>query len=606
MVPFYAFLEKASVRSLCRGMIDTTLDMTWDYRLPTMLGRATLLGTRELDRHVSGTDICGVVLHPSKSKRHMSERREALPLSSDPTSTSTGGGGGHPRRNLGRSARRRRKKHLELEQLERSLLLLGGTTTTAPNDDKKTKEVRHELLSGSSSLSVDRHWGGSRIAHLRHERPTQWKSPQDPVALQRQLGYVPGNAIAVATRLQDLYPSSPNNNNNNSRHGPPPLLWPTTTNSSDSASSQQPFQLLATDTPETPVVVQLYPLAWRKEHGGGKAQGCSFKSRKRKRWQQQPLDDNNKNNSKTGKEEDDTCHSTKETDAGNDNDDDNHNVPVQGTTSNDSSVPDHETDDPPYNDQETTTPTNTNSSTVVVVEPFPTMYWLTHPLLKVWVSQLEVQGMGVEFQERLNQDEPSLQRMYRAHQAYGHERLQLLLLPTTTPPPLMVSSSLQQPQEEKEGEPEGEPTDRRQTAHEKDQDNGMSPPNGSSSAHNDRITHPNNPITHQQQQQQEQPQAETEDDHPDESIRRRWSSRLENLGIAGIRNFAAVKCLHAHCAHVLSGGAGSQDNVVGHWVVEALRQRILQQQTQARAQTGVVVEAPVHTTTTTTTNKANP
>ena len=524
----------------------------------------------------------------------MSEKREALPLSSaDPTSTG-GGGGGHPRRNLGRSARRRRKKHLELEQLERSLLLL-GTTTTAPNDKKK-KEVLHEVLSGScsSSLSVDRHWGGSRIAHLRHERPTQWKSPQDPVALQRQLGYVPGNAIAVATRLHDLYPSSPNNNNNNNnnsrrrRHGPPPLLWPT----SNSSSSKQPFQLLATDTPETPVVVQLYPLAWRKEHGGGKAQGCSFKSRKRKRWQQQPLDDNNNNNN--GEEKDDTRHTTKGPDTGKDNDP---NVPVQGTTSNDSSVPDHEMDDHPNND---TTTTNTTSSTVVV-EPFPTMYWLTHPLLKVWVSQLEVQGLGVEFQERLNQDEPSLQRMYRAHQAHGHERLQLLR-PTTIPPPL-VSSSLQQPQEEKEGEP----TDRRQTAQDKDQDNGTSPPNGSSSAHINRIA---NPIT--QQQDQEQPQAETEDDHRDESIRRRWSSRLENLGIAGIRNFAAVKCLHAHCAHVLSGGAGSQDNVVGHWVVEALRQRILQQQAQAQQapqqQTGVVVEAPVHTTTTTTTttNKVNP
>lgn len=41
-------------------------------------------------------------------------------------------------------------------------------------------------------------------------------------------------------------------------------------------------------------------------------------------------------------------------------------------------------------------------------------------------------------------------------------------------------------------------------------------------------------------------------------------------GIAGNRNFHTVKCLHAHTAHVLSGGAGAKENVVGQWVLKEL------------------------------------
>lgn len=46
-------------------------------------------------------------------------------------------------------------------------------------------------------------------------------------------------------------------------------------------------------------------------------------------------------------------------------------------------------------------------------------------------------------------------------------------------------------------------------------------------------------------------------------------------GVAGMapRAHGAVKCLHAHAAHYLSGRAGSADNVVGRWVVERLQQQ---------------------------------
>ena len=47
---------------------------------------------------------------------------------------------------------------------------------------------------------------------------------------------------------------------------------------------------------------------------------------------------------------------------------------------------------------------------------------------------------------------------------------------------------------------------------------------------------------------------------------RNWEAPLREVGIAGLRNFERVKCLHAHYAHFLASG----DNEVGRWVHEEL------------------------------------
>ncbi|OQR93257.1 hypothetical protein ACHHYP_02746 [Achlya hypogyna] len=47
-----------------------------------------------------------------------------------------------------------------------------------------------------------------------------------------------------------------------------------------------------------------------------------------------------------------------------------------------------------------------------------------------------------------------------------------------------------------------------------------------------------------------------------------WERALKDVGIAGIRNRASVKCLHTHYAHYLATG----DNLVGAWVHEALQE----------------------------------
>ncbi len=49
--------------------------------------------------------------------------------------------------------------------------------------------------------------------------------------------------------------------------------------------------------------------------------------------------------------------------------------------------------------------------------------------------------------------------------------------------------------------------------------------------------------------------------------KKHWVRALRDVGIAGIRNPASVKCLHTHYAHYLATG----QNLVGQWVHEALK-----------------------------------
>ncbi|ETV95644.1 hypothetical protein H310_11065 [Aphanomyces invadans] len=48
--------------------------------------------------------------------------------------------------------------------------------------------------------------------------------------------------------------------------------------------------------------------------------------------------------------------------------------------------------------------------------------------------------------------------------------------------------------------------------------------------------------------------------------KKRWVRALRDVGIAGIRNPASVKCLHTHYAHYLA----THNNLIGQWVHEEL------------------------------------
>ena len=62
----------------------------------------------------------------------------------------------------------------------------------------------------------------------------------------------------------------------------------------------------------------------------------------------------------------------------------------------------------------------------MLIEPFPTIYWLTHPLLRCLVSKLELEGYGIQLERRLQNDSTAVQMMTRAHEAYGQERYSFL------------------------------------------------------------------------------------------------------------------------------------------------------------------------------------
>lgn len=191
-----------------------------------------------------------------------------------------------------------------------------------------------------------------------------------------------------------------------------------------------------------PIVLQLYPIAIRDSYEGGRSDGRKFKGRKR---------GNSRIQQKQGAED------------GEQNPD--------------------ETDDGP------------------LIEPFPTMYWLTHPLLRTLTSKQEVgHTHNVKILEaRLGREESALASMVKAHDNYGESRWNLL-----TP---------------------------------EDQENISG---------------------------------------------RGWEAALRATGVAGIRKPFAIKCLHAHLAHYLSGGGA--DNLVGKWVLDELLQHVKDRKEQSTAQ----------------------
>lgn len=274
-------------------------------------------------------------------------------------------------KSTGRAARHRRRKLRDIQQAEEAL-----------REGRKLSSI----MEGSTVIPTDR----SEVwpAVLDHRIKHQWNA-DDESALVGQLGYLPGNAISVCARANQV-----------SCLG-------------DSAGME-------------PVVVKLYPIVIREESIGKIVDGKRCKARKRMRQ-------------------------TRDIAEMSDSFSDKH-----------------------------------------LIEPFPTIYWVTNPKLRILISKLELESFGIKLEKHLESDTESLESMKRAHLAYGKRRRELL----------------------------------------SDSDN--------------------------------------------ELIRKRkWESAFaETRGVAGIRNHAAIKCLHAHVAHFLSGETGSNDNVVGRWVMQEVESRL--------------------------------
>jgi hypothetical protein len=264
------------------------------------------------------------------------------------TTTTTTTTTNHTKRHVGRAARRRRRKWKEICRIEQTLLEDEGEEEVFGVSKMNRKSCITTATAAAVVLPADRDHIWPSVLALRIT--SGWDTSADAIALTSQLGYTPGNAIRIVSRVKDV----------------PMLLQP---------------HLIMSHNCNSPVVVQLYPMVWRDPHEGGKSGGRLFKSRKRQRCWPSP--------------------------------------PQSVASTSVSTI--------------STTATTTTAATFLLekeanmlMEPFPTIYWLTHPLLRCLVSKLEWEGYGIQLEQRLRNDTASLAMMNQAHMAYGQERWNLL------------------------------------------------------------------------------------------------------------------------------------------------------------------------------------
>ncbi len=351
------------------------------------------------------------------------------------------------RRKLGRAARRRRNKVRAIRQSVKNLL--SGNISSTKHQDTNSENVDENISCLPTDRSNSLPGVITRRKQFNHQKDDFFMNglngmnKDDETMLTSQLGFIPGNAISVVARVKNIEMLYPRLFKLLSSYEFDNTII-------DAASKEQNLN--------HPLVLQLYPLVTRDVYNGGKSDGRKFKSRKRGYSHIDPNDN--------------PC-----TDEQSDLDEENLNSPVNDSL----------------------------SSSSLTIEPFPTMYWLTHPHLRTLISQLEIEPKHnvKTVEDKLSSSTDNLIAMSKAHESYGKARWQLL-------------------------------TDE------------------------DRI----------------------------ETKNRNWSDALGiKRGVAGIRNFEAVKCLHAHAAHYLAqceinrmDQIDSQDlpeNLVGRWVLEAVEELIL-------------------------------
>ncbi len=231
--------------------------------------------------------------------------------------------------------------------------------------------------------------------------------PRDEKALKSQLGYIPGNAICVAAR------------------SPPHFLecGKVQLEDGEKCSKHVHEKMQKTnggkvrndddDEAASPSVVKLYPIAVRESYCGGKKDGRKFKGRKRGNMRR--------------KEDDQAV-----IDATDDHirhDDSEHEESARGKAVRGWFVDSSEENNGQNSDRSSTVGQNyTVTASNQIIEPFPTLYWLTSPTLRTYISRIELSKThNVQQMERRLQSSPShLSQMKRAHKSYGETRWSLL------------------------------------------------------------------------------------------------------------------------------------------------------------------------------------
>mmetsp|Transcript_20644 Transcript_20644/g.44844 ORF Transcript_20644/g.44844 Transcript_20644/m.44844 type:complete len:463 (-) Transcript_20644:147-1535(-) len=269
---------------------------------------------------------------------------------------------------------------------------------------KRRCTVTHHVAADGSSLE-EAHHDDVVVETKEDDDASSLLDPKDEVALQSQLGFIPGNAVCVAARLSKE-------------------LSMNTSNQEDSP----------------PSVVKLYPMVVRESYHGGKSDGRAFKGRRRGGMRVEDKMKDDDSGGATGSKGDcEDDHDQKASEVGTASSD-NHATTDECKNERawvvePSSNVDKSTDK--VNDGDTTTNNNNQQERHPeqqpdpprqIIEPFPTLYWLTSPLLRTQISKLEIsKDHNVPTMEKRLRSSPSnLRQMERAHKSYGTKRWELL------------------------------------------------------------------------------------------------------------------------------------------------------------------------------------
>lgn len=435
------------------------------------------------------------------------------------------------RRNLGRQARKRRKKYLEIEAAASAFVAAAAAGSVETKATERAGDGHQEGLGSDSittaSKSTTTILPTDRGYVLDDVRKRTVLSEDDRRDLIRQLGYLPGNALRVVARVEDAFSpedlerifaaaavapktttarqsesatatdasntnvSSNLNNNNDSENKVTTDTNGTTTinaNQTNERRAKNMTSVIRTIIKE-PLVIKLYPLVLRDE---------SSSTKRRRKRRREEVNNNSTNHHGTNKNETAPANANA-----------NATIPTTGTGT-----------DPARNAIGVAVADSSKSAPLM--EPFPTIYWVTHPLIKALISKLELDRVNVQFEKRLLDEDGErnqsgncnptaencnnegdchssapLASMRRAHKSYGKERRGLL-----------SSRDMEYVKGRRWYD--------------------VSSSNGKNST----------------------------------------APFSDGCGVAGIRNPKAVKCLHSHAAHYWSG---NDDNIVGYWVWERLK-----------------------------------
>eukprot|EP00579_Thalassiosira_antarctica_P016907 CAMPEP_0201934760 /NCGR_PEP_ID=MMETSP0903-20130614/34248_1 /ASSEMBLY_ACC=CAM_ASM_000552 /TAXON_ID=420261 /ORGANISM="Thalassiosira antarctica, Strain CCMP982" /LENGTH=433 /DNA_ID=CAMNT_0048475033 /DNA_START=28 /DNA_END=1326 /DNA_ORIENTATION=- len=284
-----------------------------------------------------------------------------------------------------------------------------AVTTAVPSDRGYTLEgvkVRRREERERRSHSILKHDGLPVAAQDVNPIDDALLDPNDEHQLQSQLGFIPGNAVCVAARLSKefdaVFKSQSSNSNNDGQE--------------KEATMENSLEIIKNELAQ-PSVVKLYPMVVRESYRGGKSDGRAFKGRRRGAMRVKGKGDDE--GSAVGavgsqdKGEPNTSERSKKERSW---------VVESSTNINQDTTPAHDTN-PPHNGKN-----NQQEPPQQIIEPFPTLYWLTSPLLRTFISKIEISKDNgvVKMEERLRSSPSFLSQMERAHKSYGKHRWELL------------------------------------------------------------------------------------------------------------------------------------------------------------------------------------